>query len=125
MEYDFIRGDTKTLIFKIKKDGTEIDDTDLDDIEFQINKSFTNNVIKKLMSAGQVSYDSDEHYFSVYLTQEDTFTCKEGINKFQIRLVYGGEVKATLKGDIFVGDVLSEGVLSTPNKKDKNEDEEK
>lgn len=107
-----IRGDTKQLKFKIKKDETYIVGSDYDEVEVQFNQQSFYQSIKKLLSKGEVEWvEGDENYFVCFLSQEDTFALNEGRVEMQVRLYVGGDCKGTLIRSIELGKVLSKEVL--------------
>lgn len=105
-----IRGDTKNFNFKVKRGTEYVDGSIYTEVEVQFNKQNNYYAIKKLLSNGEVSWETD--HFTCPLSQEDTFKLMEGDNDVQVRLYINEDCKGTIIKRINVGEVLSNDVLS-------------
>lgn len=114
-----IRGNAQDFKFKLKNGESYISADDYDDIELQFNPQSINASVKKLMSKEEITYDSENHSFSAYLSQEETFRLNEGMAKVQIRLLKDNDgkkyVKGTVVSHINIGEVLSNEILGGAN----------
>ena len=106
------RGDACYLSLSINIDGSPITEGYADDIELTINKASGSNCIQKYLSKGEVTWDSENSKYKVYLSQEDTYKLVTGQNPWQLRILKDNIVISSRFGNIMLGDVYSTSVLS-------------
>lgn len=113
-DIDFIRGDTFDFDFVIidENEKVQVDGSIYTEIELVFNPHNKYCYLRKLKSKNEVSWISgDGGYFHCSLSQDDTFTLKEGDNEVQVSLYVNGTRKATYVDHIEVGKSLSEEVI--------------
>ena len=107
------KGDTLQIGFTIKDKCTHqfIPREDIDDLVFQINNDTQATSIEKLLSRGDISYDSEGQFFYFNLTQEDTFALKE-TNLYNVRVLdVNGNVMSNAIGSFNLDEALNHRVL--------------
>lgn len=117
----FNKGDTACLILNYQLNGNPLEEGAYDEIEFQINPQNDLNSIKKLLSNGDIEWNSVEYTeggetktftgYVTYLSQEETFKLRIGNSPCQIRILIGDEVGSSEISDLSLGRVLSRKVL--------------
>lgn len=105
------RGDAGKLSLTIIIDTEPITEGYADDIEVTFNPDNTRCCVKKLLSKGEVIWDSENDEYTINLTQNDTFKMHEGDNKVQIRILKDSEVLSSDLTTFIIGAVNSEEVL--------------
>ena len=109
-------GDTICLMLNYKINGEDLVEDDYEEIELQINKQGKDKAIKKLLSKGEITWETVQTEgdsftgYVVHLTQEETFNLGAYL-QCQIRIKKDGEVGASDTSEINLGDVLSTQVL--------------
>lgn len=117
----FNQGDTACLILNYQLNGQPLEENAYDEIEFQINPQDNANSIKKLLSKGEIEWETVDYEeddvqkqftgYVTYLSQEETFTLRRGTSECQIRILVGDEVGSSDITDLSLGRVLSKKVL--------------
>lgn len=101
MDIEFIRGDTKPLIFQAKDNkGNVLKMDSNDELIFTIKKNYNtkNAILQKKLSDGSIRYESG--YYFVTLTHEDTANLKYGTYVYDIQLMSSGIVATLVFGTI-------------------------
>lgn len=116
----FNKGDTACLLLNYTVNGEPMVEGAYDELEFQINHQWNSNSIKRLLSQGEIAWetvtyedDDGEHTFTgyvIYLTQEDTFKMN-GTFTYQLRVMVDGNVGSSPINELDIGAVLSRKVL--------------
>lgn len=104
-----IRGDTRYFNFKIKKGEEYIDGSNYTEVEVQFNPQGKLFSLKKLKSKGEVWWE--DNHFGCFLSQEDTFSLRDGVYEVQVRLFVNSTCKGTFIKQMDIGRVLSKEVL--------------
>lgn len=114
------QGDTICLMLDYQINGQSLVEGAYDEIELQINKQGTNKAIKKLLSNGEITWETvtyndggTEQEFTGYvvrLTQNETFNLGAFL-QCQLRIKMDDEVGSSGMTDVDLGDVLSTQVL--------------
>ena len=113
----FNRGDTIALMLNYQVNGVNIGQGDFDDIELQINKDGSSTGIKKLLSKGEIVWESLDYSggtftgYVVHLSQDETFALREGESQVQLRVLKRGQVGSSEISDFSLDAVLSNKVL--------------
>lgn len=111
------RGDTVALMLNYLVNGASIGQGDFDDIELQINRDGSATSIKKLLSKGEIVWETLEYAggtftgYVVHLSQEETFALREGESQVQLRVLKRGQVGSSEISDFSLDAVLSKQVL--------------
>lgn len=109
-------GDTICLMLNYQLNGEPLVEGAYEEIELQINKQGSSKSMKKLLSNGDIKWDTVEYNgeeftgYVVHLTQQETFDLGSYL-QCQIRIKMDGEVGASGINDINLDEVLSEQVL--------------
>lgn len=103
------RGDAFIIGLGIKVDEEPIVEGYADEIEFTLNPEASENFVQKKLTTGEIVWNTDKYY--VYLSQADTFKCKSGTNKWQIRLKKDANVISSAFGKLTLGEANSREVL--------------
>lgn len=115
------RGDTVTLMLDYQVNGNDLEYNAYDEIELQINNESSSKAIKKLLSAGDINWETidyqvgdEQHSFTgyvVHLTQEETFSLNAGQSTVQLRIKQNGQVGSSATSMFTLGAVLSSKVI--------------
>lgn len=109
-------GDTITLMLKYNLNGVPLQQNAYDEIELQLNKDSGSKSLKKLLSQGDIVWDtvsvgnSSFEGYIVNLTQEETFALGNTIQA-QLRIKKDGEVGSSDETEIDLDSVLSSKIL--------------
>ena len=105
------KGDTLRLILDISYKGKDFEEGQFDEIELQLNReNFGKYNVKKLLSKGEIVWDSDLKKYVTYIDQEDCFKFPNKV-EYQVRCMNDGSVVSSNIGAFFIGDTLSRQVL--------------
>lgn len=97
------RGTTPTITFFF---GDDIDVTLVDYAEMTIQQRGKNLIVKRL------SLDTETSKFSVFLSEKETLSLKEGTCRVQVKFkLKGGQIVTSSVETIFVNEVLNGGVM--------------
>lgn len=117
----FNRGDTACILLNYEVNGSPLVEGAYQELEFQINPQMYFNSVKKLLSKGEIVWDTVEYEeegqtetytgYVAYLTQEDSFRIGTGTSTCQLRVMMNGEVGSSELTEIDLGDVLSKEIL--------------
>lgn len=105
------RGDAFYLSLDITLDGKPIVDGYADDIELTINPQSNQACVQKSLLKGDLVWDLNKNCYTTYLSQQDTYRMREGINTWQLRVLKEDIVTSTTFGEICLGKVNSREVL--------------
>lgn len=105
------RGDARVVPLTILIDDQPITEGYADEIELTFNQENNRGCVKKKLSTGDITWDSERSQYVTILTQEDTFKFKAGQNTYQFRLLVGNEVISSIDQPIYVGRANSNEVL--------------
>ena len=115
------RGDTVCLMLNYYINGSPLVEGDYQEIELQINNESSAKAIKKLLSRGEIVWETvtynnegSEETFTGYvvnLTQEETFKLATGQSTVQLRIKKDEEVGSSATTMFNLGAVLSSKVL--------------
>lgn len=103
------RGDAFIIGLGILVDKAPITEDYADEIEFTLNPEASENFVQKKLTSGEIFWNTDK--FFLYLSQEDTFKCKSGTNKWQIRIKKDSNVISSTMGKLVLGEANSREVL--------------
>lgn len=123
MSSAFNKGDTAYLLLDFNVNGQPMQEGEYQELELQINVQGNYRAIKKLLSKGEIFWDSgytyldaegNEQTFAGYiasLDQDDTFLISQGKAEVQLRVLIDGEVGSSPIAELIIGDALSDEVL--------------
>lgn len=103
MDFEFTRGDTQILRFKIvDSDGNVCTASDSDKLYFTVKKSATSKRVAFQKSLGSgISYNEDDGYYYITIDSEDTASLSYSTYGFDIQIkTMGGVVKTLLIGSM-------------------------
>lgn len=105
------KGDTIRLILDYSINEDPIEEGQFDDLELQLNRdSFGKFHLKKLLSQGDIIWDTDLGKYVCYLSQEETFKLPNQV-EYQLRCYDDNSVISSGIGRFCIGDTLSKEVL--------------
>ncbi len=111
------QGDTITLLLNYQLNGEDLVEGAYDEIELQINKEGNSKAIKKLLSKGEITWETvtlstGEQYtgYLVRLTQNETFTVGSSLS-CQLRIKKDNEVGSSSQTMINSDAILSTQIL--------------
>jgi len=111
------RGDTVALMLNYQINGTPLTEDGYQEIELQINNETASKSIKKLLSQGDIVWETLTYSggtftgYVVHLDQNETFLLRSGESQVQLRVKKDGEVGSSDMSEFDLGDVLSQKVL--------------
>ena len=116
------RGDTFCLMLNVKVNGEDMTQGAYDEIELQINKESSSKSIKKLLSDGDIVWDTVTYLnknnvtetftgYVAYFDQDETFKLNAGQSQMQVRVEKDGQVGSSDEDMLTLGNVLSSKVL--------------
>ena len=105
------RGDAKTLTLNIFINNEPITSDYADEIEVTFNKECGSFCVQKTLSNGDITWNEAVSKYQMFLSQEDTFKLKTGVNTVQLRLLKGDVVISSIINSFTIGGVNSKEVL--------------
>ena len=112
------RGDTLCLCLKYMVNGEDMIEGAYEEIEFQINNAKNQKAIKKLLSRGEIVWDTVEEEsgemftgYVVNLDQIETFNLVAGQSQVQLRVKKDGKVGSSKESAFCLGSTLSDKVI--------------
>lgn len=105
------RGDATTLTLNIFINGEPITNDYADEIEITFNKECGSFCVQKTLSDEQIVWNASSEKYEMFLTQEDTFKLRTGVNTVQLRLLKDGNVISSIINSFNIGGVNSKEVL--------------
>lgn len=115
------RGDTVTLMLNYQVNGEDLQNGAYEEIELQINNESSTKSIKKLLSTGEIRWETVEYTtgggsdsftgYVVHLSQDETFLLNAGQSSVQLRIKQNNQVGSSSTSMFTLGAVLSSKVL--------------
>lgn len=104
-------GDTLDIIIDYQIDGEPFEEGQFQEIELQFENQYdSSKYVKLLLSAGDITWDSDLGKYTTKLTQEQSFRLSPSCS-YQLRVMLDDVVVSSEIGEMDVGPTLSRKVL--------------
>lgn len=105
------RGDAQYIVLSININGEPLEEGYPDDIELTFNAQATAYCVQKSLKKGTIQWNSQEGKYVTFLNQADTYTMKNGLNTWQLRLLKNENVISTSIGKFILGETNSREVI--------------